>query len=35
MVAERSFRKIDAPHLVAKVASETKYENGKEVRAAA
>ena len=35
MVAEMSFRKLDAPHLVAKVASGTKYDNGKEVRAAA
>jgi transposase-like protein len=35
MVAELSFRKLDAPHLVEKVARGTKYDNGKEVRAAA
>jgi hypothetical protein len=35
MVAEMSFRKLDAPHLVEKVACGTKYDNGKEVRAAA
>ena len=35
MVAEMSFRKLDAPHLVEKVARGAKYENGKEVRAAA
>lgn len=35
MVAEMSFRKLDAPHLVEKVARGTKYDNGKEVRAAA
>ena len=35
MVAEMSFRKLNAPHLVAKVAGGTKYDNGKEVRAAA
>ena len=31
MVAEMSFRKLDAPQLVAKVASGTKYDNGNEV----
>jgi transposase-like protein len=35
MVAEMSFRKLDAPHLVEKVARGAKYDNGKEVRAAA
>jgi putative transposase len=35
MVAETSFRKLDASHLVEKVARGAKYENGKEVRAAA
>jgi transposase-like protein len=35
MVAEMSFRKLNAPHLVEKVARGTKYDNGKEVRAAA
>ncbi len=35
MVAEMSFRKLDAPHLVEKVARGTKYDNGKEVRDAA
>ena len=35
MVAEMSFRKLNAPHLVDKVARGTKYDNGKEVRAAA
>jgi len=35
MVAEMSFRKIDAPHLVEKVARGAKYDNGKEVRVAA
>jgi putative transposase len=35
MVAEMNFRKLDAPHLVEKVARGTKYDNGKEVRAAA
>ena len=29
IVAEMSFRKLDAPHLVEKVANGTKYENGK------
>jgi transposase-like protein len=32
MVAEMSFRKLDAPHLVEKVARGAKYDNGKEVR---
>src|SRR5262245_9971268 len=35
MVAEMSFRKLNAPHLVEKVARGTKYDNGKEIRAAA
>ena len=35
MVAEKSFRKLDAPHLVEKVARGTKYDNGKEMRHAA
>jgi transposase-like protein len=35
MVAEMSFRKLDAPHLVGKVARGAKYEDGKEVRVAA
>ncbi len=35
MVAETSFRKLDAPHLVEKVARGAKYDNGKEVRVAA
>jgi transposase-like protein len=35
MVAEMSFRKLAAPHLVAKVADGAEYDNGKEVRAAA
>lgn len=35
MVAEMSFRKLDAPHLVEKVARGGKYDDGKEVRAAA
>jgi len=35
MVAEMSFRKLNAPYLVEKVARGTKYDNGKEVRAAA
>jgi len=35
MVAQMSFRKLDAPHLVEKVARGTKYDNGKKVRAAA
>jgi transposase-like protein len=32
MVAEMSFRKLDAPHLVEKVAEGKKYDNGKEVK---
>ena len=35
MVAEMSFRKLNAPHLVEKVAEGKKYDNGKEVRVAA
>lgn len=35
IVAEMSFRKLNAPHLVEKVARGTKYDNGKEVRVAA
>jgi len=35
MVAEKSFRKLDAPQLVEKVARGTKYDNGKEIRVAA
>jgi putative transposase len=35
MVAEMSFRKLNTPHLVEKVARGTKYDNGKEVRVAA
>jgi putative transposase len=35
MVAEMSFRKLNAPHLVEKVAEGKKYENGKEIRVAA
>ena len=35
MVAEMSFRKLNAPHLVEKVARGAKYDNGKEIRAAA
>lgn len=35
MIAEMSFRKLNAPHLVEKVARGTKYDNGKEVRVAA
>lgn len=35
MVAELSFRKLNAPHLVEKVAEGKKYDNGKEVRVAA
>ena len=34
-VAELSFRKLDAPHLVEKVAEGKKYHNGEEVRVAA
>jgi putative transposase len=35
MVAEMSFRKLNAPHLMEKVAEGKKYDNGKEVRVAA
>jgi len=35
MVAEKSFRKLNAPHLVEKVTEGKKYENGKEIRVAA
>jgi putative transposase len=35
MVAEMSFRKLNAPHLVEKVAEGKKYDNGEEVRVAA
>ena len=35
MVAEMSFRKLNAPHLVEKVAEGKQYENGDEVRDAA
>jgi transposase-like protein len=35
MVAELSFRKLDAPHLTEKVAEGKKYHNGEEVRVAA
>lgn len=35
MIAEMSFRKLNAPHLVEKVAEGKKYDNGKEVRVAA
>lgn len=35
MVAEKSFRKLNAPQLVGKVARGTKYDNGKEMRVAA
>ena len=35
MVAETSFRKLNAPQLVEKVARGTKYDNGKEIRVAA
>ena len=35
MVAEMSFRKLDAPQLVEKVAEGAKYDNGKEIRVAA
>lgn len=35
MVAEMSFRKLNAPHLVEKVAVGNKYDNGKEIRVAA
>jgi hypothetical protein len=32
MVAEMSFRKLNAPQLVEKVAGGTKYDDGKEVK---
>jgi hypothetical protein len=32
MVAEMSFRKLDAPELVAKVVDETRYEDGQEIQ---
>jgi hypothetical protein len=35
MMAEKSFRKLDAPQLVEKVAEGEKYDNGKEIRVAA
>ena len=35
MVAEMSFRKLNAPQLVDKVAGGKKYDNGKEIRVAA
>jgi transposase-like protein len=35
MVAEMSFRKLNAPNLVEKVAEGKKYDNGKEIRVAA
>jgi len=35
MIAEMSFRKLNAPHLEEKVAEGKKYDNGKEVRVAA
>jgi transposase-like protein len=35
VVAEVSFRKLNAPHLVEKVAEGKKYDNGKEIRVAA
>jgi putative transposase len=35
LVAEMSFRKLNAPDLVEKVAEGTKYDNGKEIRVAA
>ena len=35
MVAEMSFRKLNAPHLVEKVVEGKKYDNGKEIRVAA
>jgi transposase-like protein len=35
MIAEKSFRKLNAPQLVEKVARGTKYDNGKEVKDAA
>ena len=35
MIAETTFRKLDAPHLVEKVAEGKRYDNGKEIRVAA
>lgn len=35
MVAEMSFRKLNAPHLVDKVAEGNKYDNGEKIRVAA
>jgi hypothetical protein len=35
MVAELSFRKLDAPHLTEKIVEGKKYHNGEEVRVAA
>jgi len=35
MVAEKSFRKLDAPQLVNNVTQGTKYNNGKEITDAA
>ena len=35
MVAEMSFRKLDAPSLVEKVAEGKQYEDGEEIRVAA
>jgi hypothetical protein len=35
MVAEMSFRKLNTPNLVEKVADGKKYDNGKEIRVAA
>jgi hypothetical protein len=35
MVAEMSFRKLNAPNLVEKAAEGKKYDNGKEIRDAA
>jgi len=32
MIAEMSFRKLDAPELDAKVADGTRYEDGEEIR---
>lgn len=32
MVAEMSFRKLDAPELVAKVVDGTRYKNGEEIQ---
>ena len=35
MIAELSFRKLDAPKMIDKVARGLKYANGQEVRVAA